>query len=71
MDVLASMTMPTRSGKIDLLAERGDFFRGLLVVEKSEVVLLQVGDVVAVLIGDREDEIDFVDAEMEDLSNVV
>ena len=50
--------------KIDLLVKGVDLFRRLLVVEQGEVVLGQVGDVVSVLVGDREDEVDFVDADM-------
>ena len=49
--------------QIDLLAERGDLFRRLLVVEQRKVALLQIWNVVAVLVGHGEDEIDFVDAD--------
>ena len=62
MEVLASMTMPTRRGKIDLLAEGVDPGRRLLVVEQGKIALLQVGNVVAVPVGHRKDEVNFVRA---------
>ena len=52
-------------GQIDLLVERGDLRGRLLVVEQREVALLQIGDVVAVLVSHREDQVDLVDAELE------
>ena len=36
-----------------------------IVVEQGEVTLLEVGNVVAVLVGDGEDEVDFVDADLD------
>ncbi len=40
--------------------------RRLLVIEQGEVVLSQVGDIVAVFVGDGKDEADFVDADPEE-----
>jgi hypothetical protein len=51
--------------QIDLLVKRVDLGRRLLVVEQRKVALLQVGNVVAVLVGDGEDEVDFIDADMD------
>jgi hypothetical protein len=48
-------------GKIGLLAEAEDSFGGTAVVEEAEVFATQAGDEAAFLIGDGEDEIDFVD----------
>ena len=62
MEVLASITMPTRRGRLICWRNEFTLCGRLLVVEQREVVLLQVGDIVAVLVGDREDEVDFVDA---------
>ena len=66
MEVLASMTMPTRRGRLICWWNELTLCGRLLVVEQRKVALLQVGDVVAVLVSDREDEVDFVDAEMKD-----
>ena len=40
--------------------------RRLLVIEQGEVVLSQVGNIVTVLVIDRKDEANFVDADVED-----
>jgi len=45
--------------------------RSALIVEQREVALLQVGNVVAVLVSDGEDEIDFVDAEVNDSGRLI
>ncbi len=47
-------------GQIDLLVEGVDPFRRFLVVEQCEIVQLQVGNVMAVLVSHREDEIDLI-----------
>jgi len=48
-------------GQIDLLVEGVHMFRRLPVVEQGKVALLQISNVVAVLVSDGEDEVDFVD----------
>ena len=45
--------------------ETADLFRRLVVVDDVEVMLLEVGDVPAVLVGHGEDHIDFVGADLE------
>src|ERR1035438_2748152 len=47
-------------GQIRLAAEVEDLFRRLAVVQNFEIVFLQVLDVVAVLVGDGENQVDFV-----------
>ena len=49
--------------QIDLLVEGVDLGRRLLVVEQGKVALLQVGNVVPMLVGDGEDEVDLIDAQ--------
>ena len=41
-----------------------------MIVEESEIALLEVGNIVAVLIGHGEDEVDLVDADAKDLARV-
>src|SRR5277367_6829475 len=48
-------------GQIRLPGKAVDAFRGLLVIEEREVALLEVRDEVPVAVGNRKDEIDFVD----------
>ncbi len=50
-------------GQVGLLGEADDGVGRLAVVEQAEVLLLEAGDEVAVLVGDGEDEVDFVDAD--------
>jgi len=50
-------------GEIGLLGEAEDGSRGAAVVEEAEVLALEAGDELAVLVGDGEDEIHFVDAD--------
>ena len=57
-------------GEIGLLGEGDDRGGRTAVVEQAKVALLQVGDVVAVLVGDREDEIDEVGANFEGLEGL-
>ena len=66
MEVLASMTMPTRSGRLICWWNEFTLRRRLLVVEQGKVALVKVGDVVAVLVSDGKDEADLVDADMND-----
>ena len=47
-------------GQIRLAAEAEDLFRRLAVVQNFEIVFLQILDVVAVLVGDGENQVDFV-----------
>ena len=47
-------------GQIRLAAEAEDLFRWLAVVQNLEIVFLQILDVVAVLVGDGENQVDFV-----------
>jgi hypothetical protein len=50
-------------GEIGLLGEAEDGGGGATVVEEAEVFALEAGDELAVLVGDGEDEIHFVDAD--------
>ena len=52
-------------GKIGLLSEAEDSERGTTVVEEAEVFALEAGDEFTVLVDDGEDEIDFVDLDLE------
>ena len=49
--------------QIDLLVKGIDSRRRLLVVEQGKVAQLEIGDVMAVLVSHREDEVDLVDAQ--------
>ena len=71
MEVLASMTMPTRRGRLICWRKEVIFSGRLLVVEQREVALLEIGNVVAVLVSDGEDQVDFVDAESEGRADVL
>ncbi len=51
--------------QIDLLVEGVHFGRSLLVVEQGKVTLLEVGNIVAVLVGNGEDQVDLVDGQPE------
>ena len=57
--------------QIDLLAEVVDACWRFLVVEQGEVALLQVGNVVAMLVSDGEDEVHFIDTEMNDWRGLI
>ena len=52
--------------QVGFLAERADRLRGLAVVENSEIVLREVFYEVAALVGDGEDDVDFVHALADD-----
>ena len=60
MELLASMSRPTRKRQVGLAAEGANRLRRLVVVDHPEVVLLQVVDELAALVGDVEDHVDFV-----------
>src|SRR6185312_190490 len=51
-------------GKVGLLGEAEDGFGRTAVVEEAEVLTLEAGDETAFLVGDGEDEIDFVDLDL-------
>ena len=55
--------MPTRRGRLICWRKELTLSGALLVVEQGKIVQLEIGDVVAVLVGDGEDEVDFVDAQ--------
>src|SRR5271166_127397 len=48
-------------GQVGLLGKAVDALRSLLIVKQGKVALLEVADEVAVMVGDAEDQIDFVD----------
>ncbi len=57
--------MPTRSGRLICWWKEFTLAGALLVVEQRKVALLQVGNVVPMLVGHREDEVDFIDAQLD------
>ena len=61
MELEVSSMMPTRRGRLVCWVKLQDGDGRAAVVEQAEVLLLEAGDEVAVLVGDGEDEIDFVD----------
>ena len=52
-------------GKLGLLGEAVDLGRRAMIVEQGEVAFLEVLDELPLAVGDREDEIDFVDVDIE------
>ena len=60
IELLASISRPTRSGRLVSLRKERIDLRRLAVVEHAEVVLLQVLDELAALVGNGEDHVDLV-----------
>ena len=58
-------------GEIGLLGEAEDGEWRTAVVEEAEVLTLEAGDELALLVGDGEDEIDFVDLDADGLGGLV
>ena len=63
--------MPTRERQIGLLGEAEDGEGRTAVVEQAEVFALEAGDEAALLVGDGEDEIDFVDLDFDGLGGLI
>ena len=59
-ELLASMSKPTCSGRLVSAWKLRISCGGLLSSTMLKVALLQIGDAAAVLVGDREHDIDFV-----------
>ena len=58
-------------GEIGLLGEAEDSFGRTAIVEEAEVLALEAGDEAALLVGDGEDEIDFVDLDLDGRDGLV
>ena len=63
IEVLASITMPTRSGRLICWWKDVHPGRSSAVVEQRKVALPQVGNILPVPVGDREDEVDLIDGQ--------
>ena len=71
MELLVSSMMPTRSGRLVCWVKREHGFRRTPIVEQAEVLALEPGDEAALLVGDGEDEIDFVDLDLDGRDRLV